>query len=633
MPPPQQPTRRVPPGQPPRGPRPPESPQAQPTRQVQRPPESGEWALPRRGAWAAEGLTEQFSAIPGASGWAPPPPAGFPQEAELEAELEGQEATKPAEQAQPSLAKASGSMLIANLVSRITGFIRTVMLGSIIGFGAVNDSYSLANNFPNIVYELLLGGVLASVVIPSLVRAQTEDEDGGESFAQRLLTVTLVILLIGTVIAVACSPLLTKIYFSSSGTDKPALTTALTYLILPEIFFYGVFGIVSGILNTKHAFKAPAWASVANNLVMFVTLGIYAVMPGEISLNPVRMGDPKLLVLGIGTTLGIVVQSLVILPALRRVGFRFRWRWGIDQRLKQFGRLAGWLVLYTLITQVGYTELSKVATSAASGSYSVYASAWNLIQVPYGVVGVSLLTAIMPRLSKAAATGDTKGVVDNLSTGSRMTSVMLIPLVAIMTVLGPQIGQALFSLGHGGSNATQLGLTLTTSSFGIVCYSITLLQLRVFYAMSNAWIPTVINLIMVSLRITLFNITPHLLDARHVVYGLAFANGFSFLIGAIVGAIWLRARIGQLGMKRVLTTIGKVIVASIWGAAAALLIAKGISYVQHAHSTATIELHAWLSLLIGTALGLTITFSLMRLLRVPEITPAFKRLNRLIKRR
>jgi putative peptidoglycan lipid II flippase len=143
----------------------------------------------------------------------------------------------------------------------------------------------------------------------------------------------------------------------------------------------------------------------------------------------------------------------------------------------------------------------------------------------------------------------------------------------------------------------------------------------------------VINLIMVSLRITLFNITPHLLDARHVVYGLAFANGFSFLIGAIVGAIWLRARIGQLGMKRVLTTIGKVIVASIWGAAAALLIAKGISYVQHPHSTATIELHAWLSLLIGTALGLTITFSLMRLLRVPEITPAFKRLNRLIKRR
>jgi len=584
--------------------------------------------MPGRRAWTNEALTEQFSAIPGAAGWAPPPPAGFPQETELM-----EPAARTAEGAQPSLAKASSSMLIANLVSRITGFIRTVMLGSIIGFGAVNDSYSLANNFPNIVYELLLGGVLASVVIPSLTRAQQEDEDGGESFAQRLLTVTLVILLIGTVIAVACSPLLTKIYFSSSGKDQPALTTALTYLILPEIFFYGVFGIVSGILNTKHAFKAPAWASVANNLVMFVTLGIYAIMPGEISLNPVRMGDPKLLVLGIGTTLGIVVQSVVILPSLRRIGFTFRWRWGLDQRLAKFGQLAGWLVLYTLITQVGYTELSKVATAAAPGSYSVYASAWNLIQVPYGVVGVSLLTAIMPRLSKAAATGDMDGVVSNLSTGSRMTSVMLIPLVSIMTVLGPEIGQALFSLGHGGSNATQLGLTLTTSSFGIVCYSITLLQLRVFYAMNNAWIPTVINLIMVGVRIVLFYIVPHVLDARHVVYGLAFANGFSFLIGAIVGAIWLRARIGRLGMKRVLTTIGKVIICSIWGAAAALLISKGIQFVLRSnHGTAAVELHAWLSLLVGSALGLAITFGLMRLLRVSEVTPAFNRINRLIKR-
>lgn len=627
-PPPLPPTRRVQPGPPPRGPWPPDN---QQTRQVPpwpgEEPQSGEWAIPHRGAWATEGLTEQFSAIPGAAGWAPPPPAGFPQDAEAEAE---QAEEKPDE---PSLAKSSGSMLVANLISRITGFIRTVMLGSIIGFGAINDSYALANNFPNIVYELLLGGVLASVVIPSLVRAQHEDEDGGESFAQRLLTVTLVILLVGTVIAVACSPLLTKIYFSSSGKDTPALTTALTYLILPEIFFYGVFGIVSGILNTKHAFKAPAWASVANNLVMFVTLGIYAVMPGEISLNPVRMGDPKLLVLGIGTTLGIVVQSVVILPALRRVGFRFRWRWGIDTRLRQFGKLAGWLVLYTLITQVGYTELSKVATAASSGSYAVYASAWNLIQVPYGVVGVSLLTAIMPRLSKAAATGDMDGVVDNLSTGSRMTSVMLIPLVAIMTVLGPEIGQALFSLGHGGSNATQLGLTLTTSSFGIVCYSITLLQLRVFYAMNNAWIPTTINLVMVSMRIVLFNITPHLLAPNHVVYGLAFANGFSFLIGAIVGAIWLRVRIGRLGLKRVVTTISKVIVAAVWGAAAALLISKAIQFVLRAHhGTGAVELHAWLSLLIGTAIGLTITFGLMRLLRVSEITPAFNRLNRLLKR-
>ncbi|HEX3785267.1 MAG TPA: murein biosynthesis integral membrane protein MurJ [Pseudonocardiaceae bacterium] len=555
----------------------------------------------------------------------PPPPVGPPQDVPQE------EPTEP-EPSTPSLAKASSSMLIANLVSRITGFVRYVMLGGIIGFGVINDSYTLANNIPNIVYELLLGGVLAGIVVPTLVRAQEEDADRGVAFTQRLLTVALVVLIIGTMIAVACSPLLTKLYFSSSGKDVPALTTALTYLILPEILFYGIFGLVSGILNSRHSFKAPAWASVANNFVMFATLGVYAAMPGEISLNPVRMGDPKLLVLGIGTTMGIVVQSLITLPALRKIGFRFRWRWGWDKRLSRFGKLAGWLVVYTLISQVGYVELSNVATSANPGSYSIYASSWNLIQVPYGVVGVSLLTAIMPRLSKAAATGNTPGVVENLSIGSRMISVMLIPLVAIMTVLGPEVGQALFSVGKGGSDATALGLTLTTSSFGIVCYAITLLQLRVFYAMNDARTPAVINLISVAVRLALFHLAPHLLDARHVVYGLAFANGFSFLVSAIVGMIWLRHRIGHLGSKRMLKTVAKVIASSIWGAAAALLISKGLLLVTSESSTAGTEAHAWLSLLIGSAIGLPIAFGLMRLLRVSELTPAFNRINRMLKR-
>jgi putative peptidoglycan lipid II flippase len=554
-----------------------------------------------------------------------PPPAGPPPDIPQATPTEPEPAT-------PSLAAASSSMLIANLVSRITGFVRFVMLGGIIGFTAVNDSYTLANNFPNIVYELLFGGVLAAVVVPTLVRAQEEDADRGESFTQRLLTVALVMLIIGTTVAVACSPLLTKLYFSSSGQDVPALTTALTYLIMPEILFYGIFGLVSGILNARHSFKAPAWASVVNNLVMFATLGVYAAMPGEISLNPVKMGDPKLLVLGIGTTLGIVVQALVTLPALRKIGFRFRWRWGWDKRLSQFGRQAGWLVVYTLISQVGYVAVSQIATAAAPGSYAIYASSWNLIQVPYGVVGVSLLTAIMPRLSKAAATGDTPGIVENLSIGTRMVSVMLIPLVALMTVLGPEIGQALFSVGKSGTSAVELGLTLTASSFGIVCYAITLLQLRVFYAMNDGRTPTLINVIVIAVRLVLVYLAPTVLDAHHIVYGLVFANGVSYLIGAIVGMIWLRYRIGHLGMKRMLTVISKVIAASIWCAASALVISKALLLVISEDSTAGAEAHAWLSLLIGTAIGLPMAFGLMKLLRVSEVSPAFNRISRLLKR-
>ncbi|HEX3648889.1 MAG TPA: murein biosynthesis integral membrane protein MurJ [Pseudonocardiaceae bacterium] len=530
----------------------------------------------------------------------------------------------------PSLARASGSMIIATAVSRITGFLRQIMLVGVVGFGAVNDSYNVANTLPNIVYELLLGGVLASVVIPTLVRAQHEDADDGEAFTQRLLTVCCTILLAGTVLAVAVAPLLTRLYFSSGGADNPALTTAFSRLVLPEIMFYGIFGLLSGILNSRHVFKPAAWAPVLNNVVMFVTLALYLVLPGQVTIDPVRMSEPKLLVLGIGTTLGVVLQAAVLVPPLLRMGFHFRWRWGVDRRLATFGGLALWLVAYTLVSQVAYVELTKVATGATSGTYTIYSTSWLLLQVPYGILGVSLLTAIMPRLSRSAAEGDMGGVIDNLSTGSRMSAVMLLPLCAMMTVLGPQIGVALFALRHSESgSATVLGLTFTTSAFGLVFYAICMLQLRVFYALNDARTPTVINGVMVVVKVALFYASAHLLDASHVIYGLTFVNALGYVIGAVVGEIWLRRRIGALDTGRVVRTIAKVAVASAWGAGAALLVAKGIEAVVPASAVLA---RSWAVMVVGALVGLAVTFGLMMLLRVTELKPVTRRLGRLVAR-
>lgn len=537
---------------------------------------------------------------------------------------------EPAGQPETSLARDSGSMVIANLVSRITGFVRQVMLVGVLGIGAVNDSYTVSNNLPNIVYELLLGGVLASIVIPVLVQAQHEDADGGQAYTQRLLTVSTVVLLVGTVAAVICSPLLTRLYFSNGGVDDPALTTAFSYLILPEILFYGIFGLLSGILNAKRLFKPAAWATVLNNVVMFAVLTLYAIMPGEISLNPVKMGQAKLLVLGIGTTLGIVAQAVVLVPPLLRTGFRFRWRWGWDARLSAFGRLALWLVAYTVVSQVAQTVLTKVATGADTGSMTIYTNSWLLLQVPYGVLGVSLLTALMPRLSKAAATRDIPGVVANLSNGIRLSAVMIVPICGLITVLGPQIGIALFSIRHGQTDqAAELGLSLTTSAFGLVFYAIVMLQLRVFYAMNDARTPTLINLLMVIIKVGLFYACAHLLDSHHRVYGLTFVNGLGFLLAAAIGEVWLRNRIGSLDTGRVIRTILKTAVAAAWGAAGALLVAKGIAMVLP-HS---LNLRAWLTLIIGSVVGLGLAFGVMTVLRVAEVRPVADRLGGLLRRR
>jgi putative peptidoglycan lipid II flippase len=260
---------------------------------------------------------------------------------------------------------------------------------------------------------------------------------------------------------------------------------------------------------------------------------------------------------------------------------------------------------------------------------TIYSNAWLLLQVPYGVLGVSLLTAIMPRLSKAAATGDLPGVVDNLSTGSRLSAVMLIPICALMTVLGPQIGIALFSIRHGmADQATELGLALTISSFGIVFYAITMLQLRVFYAMNDARTPTLINGIMVVVKVILFYACAHLLDPHHRVYGLAFVNGLGFLIAAMIGEVWVRKRIGQLETGRLVRTVIKAAAAAAWGAAGALLVAKGFN----AALPDSPHLRAWLTLILGSVVGLGLTFGVMTMLRVGELSPVTNRLARLARR-
>lgn len=515
-------------------------------------------------------------------------------------------------------------MAVATLVSRITGLVSKLLLAYVIGFAVLNDSYTVANTLPNIVYELLLGGVLTSVVIPVLVRAQKEDPDGGLAHTQRLLTVACVVLGLATVLAVLAAPLLTRLYIDdSTGRANPELATAFAYLLLPEIIFYGLGALFAAILNIRGVFGLPAWAPVLNNVVVIATIGLYALLPGDISLNPVHMGDAKLLVLGIGTTLGIVVQALVLVPALGRAGFQFRWRFGWDRRLSAFGGLALWVVGYVLVSQVGYVVTTRVASDAYPGSIAIYSYAWLLLQVPYGVLGVSLLTAIMPRMSRAAADGNIRGVVQDLSLGSRLSAVLLVPVSALLTVLGGAAGVALFSLGNTtAAEAARLGDTLAVSAFGLLPFAVVMLQLRVFYAMHDARTPTLINAVMVAVKVPMLLACPHVLDPEHVVLGLALVNAVSFVVGAIVGEVWLRIRLGRLDTARVLSTMARTVVAGLIAAAAVLAVELAVPAELAAVP------RAWLVLVLGGLVGAGVAGGAMVVLRVPELRSALARFRR-----
>jgi putative peptidoglycan lipid II flippase len=521
-----------------------------------------------------------------------------------------------------SIGRATGSMAIAGLASKLTGFARNLVIAWVLGLSMAADAYNAANTLPNQVYELLVGGVLTSVLVPVLVRPHHDDEDGGVAYTQRLLTMTSVVLLVITVLAVLAAPALTALVVdNSTGRANPALTTAFAYLLLPQILFYGISALLTAVLNARHVFGVTVWAPVLNNIVLLLTFGIYPLLPGRLTLNPVHMGNAQLLELGIGSTLGVVIQAIVLLPALTRSGFRWRPRWGWDRRFTEFGRLAAWTIGYALLAQIGVVVVTNIAT--ANGGLAIYNNVWLLVQLPYGVLGFALITAILPRMSRAAAEGRIPAIKQDLSLASRVCATAMLPMSALMTVLGPSLGVALFSIGQSRADAGKLGIALAVAAFGVLPYTITLLQLRVFYAMKDARTPTLIMVGMMMVKVSLSLLAPLVLGSDNVVYGLTFANSASFALGWIAGEVCLRKRLGDLGGKRVAVTLVRGLLAALAAAAAALLVRLPLP---------SGPLGAWLSLIFGGFLGAVAAGIVLAWLRSPEQQAIARRVGRILLR-
>jgi len=450
-------------------------------------------------------------------------------------------------------------MAIATVVSRVTGAIKAAVLAAAIGIGLVGDAYTTANTLPNIVYELLIGGVLTSVVVPLLVHAQERDADGGVAYAQRLLSLIAVLVVGATALAVVAAPLLTYATGIRGDPGQVALANTLARILLLEIVFYGIGAVAQSILNTRNVFGAPAWAPVLNNLIVIAVGFLFIGIRGTGPLTPDTITTTEIYVLGIGTTLGIAAQAAVLVSQLRRVGVPMRMR--RDWRgagLSEIGRLGSWVLGYVAVSQVGLIVFSNVANSAARegglGS-NAYAYANLLFQLPYGVLGVALLTALHPRMSRAAANGDTTSLIRDLSLGARLTNLGLIPVAALFMVFGPNVAVVVFAHGEVSvDQARTVGTALALSGIGLVPFAMTLLHMRVFYAMKDARTPTMINLVMVAVRVPLALLVPVFVEPENVVPALGAINALSFCVGAVVGQTLLRREFGHVDTRRLLRT-------------------------------------------------------------------------------
>src|SRR6516225_9016661 len=495
-----------------------------------------------------------------------------------------------------SLIRSSAGMAVGTLVSRATGFLRTLVLVYAVGIGTLGNAYNNANTLPNTVYYLMLGGIFTSVVVPLLVRAARRDPDRGEAYAQRMFTLGAVALLVVTVLATLLAAPLVHLYAPTingkPGTPLGAehdLMVVWAYLFIPQIFFYGMSSLIGAILNTRGRFAAPMWAPVVNNLVVILIGGLYVVMVG-LNKDPQNIPAAGVRLLGIGTTLGVVAQTVALIPSLRAAGFR--WHPSLQFRpgeVTEMGRMAGWMSVY-VITQWAANLVVQILANAASArlnGYSAYSIAWQLFQLPYAIVGISVITALLPRMSEHASARRYSLVRDDFSIGVRLASVLVVPASVYLFVLGGPLAEFLISYGSNGpAEARYIGEVFGLFALGLVPYMLTQLQLRVFYSFQDSRTAAFVGLLTMCANITTALIAKSMLPAAQVVAGLAVAYGIANLAGAITGWALLLRRVGSLDGWTIARSLTRMHLATVPGLVFALVVMAGAGHVLHNPSAA-----------------------------------------------
>ncbi len=466
--------------------------------------------------------------------------------------------------------RASGGLLRSNLVvaagtalSRITGFLRVLALAAVLGQTALADAYESANNSPNAVYELLLGGALSASLVPMFTRHR-EDDDADATSA--VLTTMIVVLVGLTAIAVLLAPIIFRVQTldvdaAVDADDFRRVGTALARIFLVQIFFYGLSALWGAVLASRRRFFAAAWSPVLANLVTIVALFIV-----QAELNPGNpflqaMGDATLRRnLGLGATLGIALMALSMYPAVRRTGVTMSWRPQFGHpAVRQMVRLSGWTLGYAAANVITAIIIKNLA-SPGSGGQAAYNRAFTIFQLPHGLLAMSITTTFVPELARRVKRRDRPGFIERTELGIRTIGLLTIPAAAIMFALRRTIAGAL--LQHGETTAAdtlEISRALGGFAVGLAGFSIYLFVLRGFYAHTDARTPFIINLVECALNIGL----AVLLVGRSGLLGLGLAFGLAYVITALWALQVLAYKVPGFSARRVLASLGRMTLASV----------------------------------------------------------------------
>lgn len=504
----------------------------------------------------------------------------------------------------------SGAVVtVGTAISRFTGLGRVLVLAAALGFTRLTDSYNLANESPNMVYELLIGGVLTAVLVPTFVSVdENEDPDARNAIIGTALAGLVAI----TLLAVAAAPLLAalttwRVPDAQRALQQDVVETLMRYL-LPQILFYGCFALLAAMLNARRRFAAVAFAPALNNIVVIAVLLLARrEFVDDLDLKRAATSPGLLALLGIGTTLGIVVMAGSLYPAWRRSGVRVRPTFSPRHpAVRKLVHLSGWTIGYVVANQICLWVILALAAREAGG-VSTYLAAFLFFMLPYGVLAVSMITPIVPELASAFRAENQPEVQRTFGLGLRLVVLTMAPSTAILAVLAtPIVRTALERGAFNASDAQSTARTLSAMAVGLVGFAVYLFTLRVFYAQQDTRTPFFINLGENGLNIVL----ALGLSARLGIEGLALANAIAYSVGAVV-ALWVAyLRIGGFANAR-LGGVPKMVIAAL---GAALAASVGLLFEA-----------PLVECLVGGFLGLAAFVALLALLRADELQVVLSR--------
>jgi putative peptidoglycan lipid II flippase len=534
------------------------------------------------------------------------------------------ERARPRHREGSSLGSATTVLAFGTLTSRITGFIRVLAVGYVLGVGTLSDAFNYANGIPNIVYDLLLGGILSATLIPVFVEQFARNEEGEAQRAVSAIFTAIAVTLAGiSALLWVVAPWVIRFYLvlnpASTGPAEKALSTTLLRYFAPQVFLLGAIVVTTALLNTRRRFGVASVSPVINNLVAIGAL-LATKFVAEAVLNN-KGGSPAsvltrfahdrraILILGVGTTAGYLAQLLVQLPSVRKAGFGLRPVWDPQHpAVRQVARLSTWLLGVVIVNQASLA-LVMVLAGKTNGGVTAYQFSYQFFQLPYALVAVSIASAIMPDLAERWTAGDRQGLERRFVTGLRVTLALLIPAGFLYAVIAqPFIDLAVHHGRVTGSGAHLVSSSLALFAIGLPGFSAFFLLMRVYQAMQDTkamfWIYATENALTVVLALVLSPLIG--------VPGLALAWVAPYTVASLIAAADLRSRIGRLGGVHTLRALIRMLLAS--GTSAALAVLVGLPFRSHAGSAALVG-----RLIVQLGVAGVAYMTLARLLGIKEL--------------